>query len=146
MLKPYFLTTKSNLMTKFKMNGKSMLMVLSFFAFMILGSVNASAQWVSPSEATVLLKQEITNLESDRDQASSDEERSNIVFKMRYYHTVMFNMSTLGMEIPQAIEEAKPTSKPVAHSSGLMYFTADVPNFKLEAQALVDAGTDLLSE
>lgn len=145
MLKPYFLTTKSNLMTKFKMNGKSIAMVLSFFAFMILGSVNASAQWVTPSEGIMLIKQEVTSLENDFSQASSDQERFDIAMKVRYFNRLMFNMANLGMEIPEAIEEARPEDKPVAHSSGLVYLSAEDPNFKNEAQALVNAGTDLLS-
>jgi len=144
MLKPYFLTTKSNLMTKFKMNGKNLMMGLSLFAFMILGSVSASAQWVSSSDAFVLLKQELTTLENDFNQATTDEQRIEIAFETRYYQTVMSNIAG-GMEVPAAVEDARPSNKPVLHSSGLIAFAAAGENFKNEAQALVDAGTDLLS-
>ncbi|MFT5765926.1 MAG: hypothetical protein ACI8X3_003364, partial [Saprospiraceae bacterium] len=71
MLKSYFLTTKSNLMTKFKMNGKSLMMGLSFFVFMMLGSFSANAQWVNSAEAKVLIKGELVTLQNDFDQAQT---------------------------------------------------------------------------
>ena len=144
MLKPYFLTTKSNLMTKFKMNGKSIVMVLSLFVFMILGSVSASAQWVSPSEATVLIEDHMTTLKSDFEQAANDQVRYTIAMEMRYFSWVQTNLNQ-GQEVPTAVEGARPFDKPMVHSSGLVYLSAEDTNFKNEAQALVDAGTDLLS-
>ncbi len=146
MLKPYFLTTKSNLMTKFKLSGKSMLMALSFFAFMILGSVSASAQWVTPTEAVVLLKQEIETLENDFAQATNDTEKYNIALELRYFKRVFFNVTDGGLEVPQSVEQARPEYLPTVHSSGLVYGSNEDPNFKTIAQALVDAGTDLLSD
>jgi len=136
MLKPYFLTTKSNL---------AMAMALSFFAFMILGSINASAQWVSTSDATNLVKQEVETLENDFSQATATQERYQIAFEIRYYTRLLYNLTEGGMEVPEAVEEARPEEKPMAHSSGLVYLSAEDENFKMEAQALVDAGTDLLS-
>jgi len=148
MLKPYFLTTKSNLMTKFKMNGKSMLMGLSFFAFMILGSVNASAQWMSPTQATAELKQQIETLENDFNAATTTAAKINIAFEKQYYETIMTLINVDGVEVPASVQQAKPTFKPAQHSSGLVVLTSDVsyhPNFKTEVQGLVDDATDLLS-
>lgn len=145
MLKPYFLTTKSNLMTKFKLNGKSMAMVLSFFAFMILGSVNATAQWVSSSEAVLLVKQQIETLENDFAQAANDTERYDIALELRYFKRVFYNVTEGGFEVPQAVEEARPEDLPTVSSSGLVYGSTESPNFKTISQGLVDAGTDLLS-
>jgi hypothetical protein len=146
MLKPYFLTTKSNLMTKFKMNGKSMLMVLSFFAFMILGSVSVSAQnWVPTSEAVVLLKNKLTTLETEFNQAPTAEQKVEVAFKTRYYRTVFYLITDGGQEVGVAVESARPANKPGLHSSGMIAFSKVHPNFKNDVQALVDAGTDLLS-
>lgn len=145
MLKPYFLTSKSNLMTKFKLNGKAMVMALSFFAFMILGSVTASAQWVSNDDAVVLLKDRMNQLDDDFAQATTDTERYEIALEKRYFLRVFNGITAEGLEVPAAVEGARPEYLPTVHSSGLVYGSNDDPNFKTIAQGLVDAGTDLLS-
>ena len=146
MLKSYFLTTKSNLMTKFKMNGKSMVMVLSFFAFMILGSVSASAQiWVSPDEAALIIKDHVTTLENDFSNASTTQEKLDIAFEIKYFTLVKGLFNDAGLEVPEAVLEAKPVDKAKQHSSGLIYFDSDSPNLRAEADALVALATDLLS-
>lgn len=145
MLKPYFLTTKSNLMTKYKLSGKNLMMGLSFFVFMMLGSFSATAQWVTPQEAQTLIKGELVSLQSDYDQAQTDQQRLDIAFVMKYYYQVYHHIAEEGMEVPEAVSSSKPLNKAEKHSSGLVYFAAEDSNFKLQAQALVDAATDLLS-
>ena len=146
MLKHYLLTFKSNLMKKFKMSGKPMVMVLSLFAFMILGSVSATAQWVSNDEAILLLKNEITTLDDDYAQAQTDEARVAITNAKRYYTSVFVSIAELGQEIPTAIEGSRLNNLAAIHSSGLIYFSKDSPDFKTITQGLVDDVTDLLTD
>jgi hypothetical protein len=145
MLKSYFLTTKSNLMTKFKMNGKSLMMGLSFFVFMMLGSFSANAQWVNSAEAKVLIKGELVTLQNDFDQAQTDQQRLDVAFVMKYYYQVYHQIAEAGMEVSQAVNSSKPENKAEKHSSGLIYFAAENPDFKAQVLALVDAATNLLN-
>ncbi len=145
MLKPYFLTTKSNLMTKFKMNGKNLMMALSFFAFMILGSVSATAQWVSTPEAVELIKAEVLSLDNEFAQATTNAEKEQITFEKRYYLLVGHYITEGGLEVPAGVTQATPTDKPKVHSSGLVEFTSDGPDFKQDVATLIAEATDMLS-
>ncbi len=147
MLKPYFLTTKSNLMTKFELNGKSIVMALSVFAFMILGSVNATAQYVNVVEATTRAKMEISTLEADYENATTNEERSGIAFEIGFYTHLINNMTDLGMEVPAAIEAARPVTKPIVNASGWITYSTQISDtFKAESETLISNAQDLLSD
>jgi len=133
-------------MKKIQLNGKALMMALSFFAFMILGSVSVSAQnWVTSSEAVLLLKDKLTTLETEYNQASTDQQRVEVAFETRYFRTVFYQVTDGGQEVGDAVESARPINKPGIHSSGMIAFSKVHPNFKNDVQALVDAGTDLLS-
>ena len=133
-------------MKKIQLNGKTLIMALSFFAFMILGTISASAQnWVSSDEALLLLKDQISTLESDYAQANNDQERLDIAFSVKYYSTVYGQIGDLGMEVSVAVDAARPQNKATKHSSGLIYFGTEAPDFKVKSQALINAATDLLS-
>jgi hypothetical protein len=128
------------------MNGKNLMMGLSFFVFMMLGSFSVSAQnWVTTPEAKILIKGELATLQSDFDQAQTDQQRLDIAFVMKYYYQVYHQIAEAGMEVSQAVDSSKPTNKASKHSSGLIYFSANDANFKSQVLALVDAATDLLS-
>ena len=133
-------------MKKITMTGRTMMMALSFFAFMILGTVSANAQWVNTDEAIELLKTEISTLDDDYAQASTDEARIAITNAKRYYMSVFVAITDLGQEIPTAIEGSRLNNLAGIHSSGLIYFSTDSPDFKTVTQGLVDDATDLLSE
>jgi hypothetical protein len=140
-----FFNLKIYLMKKFKLNGKNLMMGLSFFVFMMLGSFSANAQWVNSSEAKVLIKGELATLQNDFDQAPTDQARLDIAFVMKYYYQVYHQIAEAGMEVSQAVDSSKPSNKAEKHSSGLIYFAAEDANFKAEVLALVATATDLLS-
>ena len=145
MFKTYLLTTKLNLMKKLNSKGKSFVMAISFcVAFMFLGASTVSAQWVSPDEAVLILKSEIESLESDIP-GSSNTEALTIAFRHKYYSAVMEDIA-LGTEVAQAVTNNRPENKPTLHSSGMVAFRGDDPNFKQEANGLVADATDLLSD
>jgi hypothetical protein len=133
-------------MKKIQLNGKALMMALSFFAFMILGTVSTSAQnWVPTSEAVVLLKNKLTTLDTEFNQAPTAQQKVEVAFKTRYYRTVFYLITDGGQEVGIAVESARPANKPGLHSSGMIAFSKVHPDFKNDVQALVDAGTDLLS-
>ena len=123
-----------------------MVMALSFFAFMILGAVSADAQWVNTTEAITLIKAEIETLDTEFEQATTDEQRLSIANAKRYFLTVGTLIAEEGQEIPAAIEGARLQNTVGIHSSGLIYFSDDNPDYKTISQGLVDEATDLLSE
>ena len=146
MFKTYLLTTKLNLMKKLNSKGKSFVMAISFcVAFMFLGASTVSAQWVSPDEAVLILKTEIGALDVDFQQAQSNDEKLEIAFRHKYYSAVMEDIA-LGTEVAQAVTNNRPENKPTLHSSGMVAFSGDDPNFKQEANGLVADATDLLSD
>lgn len=128
------------------MTGRSLMTALSLFAFMLLGSATASAQYVNSTEAIQLIKAEILTLDNDFAQATTDAQKVQITFEKRYYLLIGHYIAQDGLEVPAAIEEARPTDKPALHSSGLVYFTSEGSTFKSDVTNLVSEATDLLSE
>jgi hypothetical protein len=147
MFKTYFLTIKLNLMKKLNSKGRSILVAVSLcVAFMFLGASAVSAQqWVTPEEAVLILKGEIETLDNDYQQAPTNEAKLAIAFRHKYYRTIMVDISQ-GTEVAQAVNNNAPDSKPTLHSSGMVAFSSDEPNFKQEVQGLVDDATALLTD
>lgn len=123
-----------------------MMMALSFFAFMILGTVSADAQWVNTDEAIALIKAEINTLDNAYNQAGTDEAKVEVANELRYFNSLFYMITEEGQEIPTAIEGARLANLAELHSSGLIYFSDDSPEYKTISQGLVDEATDLLSE
>ena len=147
MLKHYFLTIKSNLMKKFNSNGRSWFMSLSLFvAFMVLGAGSLAAQnWVTSAEALDILRNEVQTLETEFEQAPTDEEKVEIAGRIKYYNAIKNAIIFHGDEVPAAVENTKPQNLPAKHSSGVIAFSKTGDNFKEDVEALVSDATDLLT-
>jgi len=114
-------------------------------AFFFVGLASVSAQFLGSDEATTILKSEMQVLEDAMPNATTNAARENIVFKFRYYNAVLTDIHN-GNEIGAAIADNAPTDKPRVHSSGLVEFTSDIPNFKVEVTTVVNELSNLLSE
>ena len=122
--------------------GSKVLVFSVVFFFVGLASINA--QYLSPDEAVLTLNEEIQTLEADLPGASN-EETLEIAFKHKYFSSVIVDINK-GIEVGEAITANRPTNKAKLHSSGLIAFDGDGPNFKQEANALVAYLQDLLAE
>ncbi len=125
--------------------GKMTKVLVLSVAFFFVGLAGINAQYMSVNEATTTLKGEIEVLEDAIPNTTSNNAREDIAFKLRYYYDVMRDINE-GNEVGAAIHENAPAYKPRIHSSGLVEFTNDYPNFKVERQALVNYLDNLLSE
>jgi hypothetical protein len=135
------LTKIFNLMKKTELRVKALLFSVVFF---FMGMVTINAQYVSPDEAILTLKGEIENLEADIPGASNDQ-MLEIAFKHKYFRTVMVDISQ-GAEVGGAISDNAPDSKPTLHSSGMVAFSNDDPNFKQDVSALIEYTQNLLAD
>jgi len=113
--------------------------------FFFVGLANISAQYMGPNDATLMLKTELETLENDLPNASTNAAKEDIAFKYRYFKAVLEDISS-GNEVGAAIHDNAPTNKPKVHSSGLIAFTADVPDFKQQVIDIVEDLDNLLSE
>lgn len=147
MFKTYFLTIKLNLMKKLNLTGRSFVRAISLcVAFMFLGASAVSAQnWVTHDEAILILRNQIDALDLELQNAPTMEEKLEISFRKGYYYVVVLDINS-GNEIPAAVSNNHPQNKPELHSSGMVAFSSDGPNFKEEVKALVNDITDLLSD
>lgn len=128
----------------FQAEKMTKVLVLSV-AFFFVGVASINAQYLGADEATSILKSEIGVLEDNMSNATSNTNREDIAFKYKYYSSVLLDIHS-GNEVGTAIQENVPVNKPRVHSSGLVEFTSDVPNFKQEVAALVTGLENLLSE
>ena len=124
-----------------KMTKVLVLSVVFFFA----GLAGINAQYMSSNDAILTLKQQLHTLENDFQNASSNTARQDIAFKYRYFSVVLEEIDN-GNEIGAAIQDNAPLNKPLIHSSGLVAFTNEHPNFRQERDALVLYLDNLLSE
>ena len=128
----------------FQAEKMTKVLVLSV-AFFFVGLASINAQYISADEAITTLKSELETLKSDFDNAASNTVRQDIAFKYRYFSVVVEDIHN-GNEIGAAIHENAPLNKPLIHSSGLIAFTNEHPDFRTERDALVLLLDDLLSE
>ena len=145
----YFLTFKINLMKKMNLNlfqikGVSV-KALAFFAFFFVWMSNASAQYVSPNDALVIIKGEVEILDDQAANTNNNTLLMDIKFKKDYFLLVMNDIEE-GNSVDASIHDNYPRAKPSIHNSGWMVFSGNGPSFKTEAADLVAYAEQLLAE
>ena len=128
----------------FQAEKMTKVLVLSV-AFFFVGLAGINAQYIGADDAIITLKEKLETLKSDFDNAPSNTVRQDVAFKYRYFSVVLEDIDN-GNEIGAAIHENAPSNKPLYHSSGLIAFTNEHPDFRQERDALVLYLDDLLSE
>ena len=128
----------------FQTKGTS-LKALAFFAFFFVWMSNASAQYVSPNDALVIIKGEVEVLDIQAGQTNNNTILMNIKFKKDYLLLVMNDIEEAN-SVDASIHDNYPRAKPSVHSSGWMVYSGDGPTFKAEAADLVAFAEQLLAE
>ena len=128
----------------FQIKGTS-LKALAFFAFFFVWMSGASAQYVSPNDALVIIKGEVEVLDVQASGTSNNSILMDIKFKKDYLLLVMNGIEE-GNSIDASINDNYPRAKASVHSSGWMVYSGDTPTFKAEAADLVAFAEQLLAE
>jgi hypothetical protein len=112
--------------------------------FFFMGMASSMAQYVSPSEAMIILKGEINSLEAQIPGATN-QELVTLYWKIYYFSFIRLDISE-GTEVGVAIQVNKPTTKPKLHPGGHVTMHDTAPNVKQEIMALVAYIDNLLSD
>ena len=124
--------------------GGASLKALAFFAFFFVLMSSASAQYVSPNDALVIIKGEVEVLDNQAANTSNNSTLMTIKLKKDYLLLVMNDLGE-GASVDAAIHDNRPIAKPSIHSSGWMTYKSG-PSFKAEANDLVAYAEQLLEE
>jgi hypothetical protein len=95
-------------MKKVKLNGKSILMVLSFFAFMLLSATSVSAQYLGKTESIRELGTQLRALQTEIQQVETPtlEQKCTMSLKRTYAQTVR-NSILEGVDVAKALNDSK---------------------------------------